>query len=125
MATKASATPATEKKPKAKSVTNKAASTTSAAAEALTSKAPTSKAPAAKSAASKTAKAGQATPANPAVDAKPALAPLAPDQRRYYIEVAAYYIAERRGFHGGSELDDWAQAEAEIDRLLSEGILNP
>lgn len=51
--------------------------------------------------------------------------PLAPDQRRFYIEVAAYYIAERRGFTGGSQLDDWTQAEAEIDRLLQEGILNP
>lgn len=46
------------------------------------------------------------------------------DQRRCYVEVAAYYIAERRGFDGGSELADWAQAEAEIDRLLREGILN-
>lgn len=50
---------------------------------------------------------------------------LAPDQRRFYVEVAAYYIAERRGFHGGSELDDWVEAEKEIDRLLREGILNP
>jgi surface antigen len=47
-----------------------------------------------------------------------------PDQRRNYIEVAAYYIAERRGFVGGNEIDDWAAAEAEIDRLLSEGKLN-
>ncbi len=50
---------------------------------------------------------------------------LAPDQRRFYIEVAAYYIAERRGFEGSSELEDWVQAEAEIDRLLDDGILNP
>lgn len=50
---------------------------------------------------------------------------LAPDQRRYYVEVAAYYIAEQRGFHGGSQLDDWIAAEAEIDRLLHAGILNP
>jgi hypothetical protein len=49
---------------------------------------------------------------------------LAPDQRRYYIEVAAYYIAERRGFQGGKALEDWAAAEAEVDRLLHEGILN-
>lgn len=50
---------------------------------------------------------------------------LTPEQRRLYVEVAAYYIAERRGFHGGSEIDDWLQAEAEIDRLLREGILKP
>lgn len=50
---------------------------------------------------------------------------LSPEQRRYYVEVAAYYIAERRGFHGGSELSDWLEAEREIDRLLQEGILKP
>ena len=47
-----------------------------------------------------------------------------PDQRRSYIEVAAYYIAERRGFIGGNETDDWAAAEVEIDRLLTNGKLN-
>lgn len=47
-----------------------------------------------------------------------------PDQRRNYIEVAAYYIAERRGFSGGHEAEDWATAELEIDRLLAEGKLN-
>lgn len=45
-------------------------------------------------------------------------------QRRNYVEVAAYYIAERRGFHGGSELEDWAQAEREVERLLRENRLN-
>lgn len=83
------------------------------------------------------------TPAKPATatSAKPVKAPavtakktgkssnvrraLAPDQRRYYVEVAAYYIAEQRGFHGDSQLNDWVAAEAEIDRLLREGILNP
>ncbi|MDI6747891.1 MAG: DUF2934 domain-containing protein [Rhodocyclaceae bacterium] len=50
---------------------------------------------------------------------------LAPDQRRYYIEVAAYYIAERRGFLGGNALEDWTAAEVEVDRLLREGVLNP
>jgi hypothetical protein len=37
--------------------------------------------------------------------------------------VAAYYIAERRGFVPGNPLEDWVQAEAEIDRLLAEGLL--
>lgn len=45
------------------------------------------------------------------------------EQRRNYIEMAAYYIAERRGFVPGNPLEDWVQAEAEIDRLLSEGKL--
>lgn len=48
-----------------------------------------------------------------------------PDQqRRNYVEVAAYYIAERRGFQGGSEMEDWIQAEIEVDRLLRENMLN-
>lgn len=95
-------------------------------------------APKPKAASSRTAavvtSAGEKAP----MTAKPAKAPakketgssgarraLAPDQRRYYVEVAAYYIAERRGFRGDSQLDDWVAAEAEIDRLLREGILNP
>ena len=44
-----------------------------------------------------------------------------PEQRRNYVEMAAYYIAERRGFAPGNPLEDWVQAEAEIDRLLAEG----
>ncbi|MDD2929530.1 MAG: DUF2934 domain-containing protein [Sideroxydans sp.] len=50
--------------------------------------------------------------------------PVTPEQRHHYVEVAAYYIAERRGFDTGSCDDDWAQAEIEIDRLLAEGRLN-
>ena len=45
------------------------------------------------------------------------------EQRRHYVEMAAYYIAERRGFAPGNPLEDWVQAEAEIDRLLAEGRL--
>lgn len=49
---------------------------------------------------------------------------LIPDNlRRNYIEVAAYHIAEQRGFQCGSELEDWLQAEREVDRLLQEGKL--
>ena len=52
---------------------------------------------------------------------KPAAVSL--EQRRCYVEVAAYHIAERRGFAPGNPLEDWVQAEAEIDRLLAEGHL--
>ena len=45
------------------------------------------------------------------------------EQRRNYVEVAAYHIAERRGFAPGNPLDDWVQAEAEIDRLIADGLL--
>lgn len=48
---------------------------------------------------------------------------VSPDRRRHYVEVAAYYIAERNGFPTGNELEHWAAAEAEIDRLLAEGLL--
>jgi len=50
-------------------------------------------------------------------------AALSHDQRRHYIEIAAYYIAERRGFHGGKDAEDWAQAEREIDLLIAQGQL--
>lgn len=55
---------------------------------------------------------------------KAAASVVSAEQRHHYIEVAAYHIAERRGFHGGNAADDWAQAEKEIDRLLAEGLLN-
>jgi hypothetical protein len=83
--------------------------------------------PAVKPAAKPVAKAAVAKPvkaAKPAA-AKKAVPSLPPEQRRFYVEVAAYYIAERRGFHGGSELNDWVDAENEIDRLLREGVLKP
>jgi hypothetical protein len=41
--------------------------------------------------------------------------------RHHYVQVAAYYIAERRGLHGGAEQQDWVLAEAEIERMISGG----
>jgi Protein of unknown function (DUF2934) len=41
------------------------------------------------------------------------------DERRAMIALAAYVRAERRGFAGGSEAQDWLAAEKEIDALLS------
>jgi hypothetical protein len=41
-----------------------------------------------------------------------------PGMRREMIAIAAYYRAEKRRFSGGSELEDWLEAEAEIDRTL-------
>jgi hypothetical protein len=75
----------------------------------------------------------------PTAAAKPAAAPASPPrrkavempkpildegQRAQYVSVAAYYIAERRGFNGSYELADWAQAETQIDNLLREGKLS-
>jgi hypothetical protein len=65
-------------------------------------------------------KAAAAKPANTRAK-KPADIPV--EQRRNYVEVAAYHIAERRGFAPGNPLDDWVQAEAEIDRLIAAGLL--
>ncbi|MHB1322572.1 MAG: DUF2934 domain-containing protein [Acidithiobacillus ferrivorans] len=48
---------------------------------------------------------------------------LSEEQRRQYVEVAAYYIAERAGFNGDCELENWLAAEAEIDRLMAEDKL--
>jgi hypothetical protein len=43
------------------------------------------------------------------------------EQRKNYVEVAAFYIAQRRGFAATNPADDWAAAEAEIDRLIASG----
>ncbi len=79
--------------------------------------------------AGKTKPLAKAKPANksaPAPRARPGTRKkggASPEQRSYYIEIAAYYIAERRGFASGDPLQDWVEAEAEIDRLLAEGYL--
>ena len=39
-----------------------------------------------------------------------------PEDLHQSIAVAAYYLAEARGFKPGSELDDWLTAEAQIDK---------
>lgn len=81
---------------------------------------PIAKTKAGPQAATKPAPKAPAKPAKPK-SKKPVAIPA--EQRRYYIEVAAYHIAERRGFGAGDPLADWTQAEAEIDRLLAEGRL--
>jgi hypothetical protein len=45
-------------------------------------------------------------------------ASVSPEERRRMICEAAYYLAQRRGFYGGMELEDWLQAEVEIDARL-------
>lgn len=45
------------------------------------------------------------------VDPRPD-AELSRDER---IRLAAYAIAERRGFEGGSETEDWLEAERQVD----------
>jgi hypothetical protein len=43
---------------------------------------------------------------------------VAPEARNRMIAEAAYYLAERRGFAPGYELEDWLEAETEIDSAL-------
>ena len=46
--------------------------------------------------------------------------PIDAEARRSMIAQAAYFRAEKRGFAGGCELDDWFEAEREIARMLDE-----
>lgn len=57
------------------------------------------------------------TPGTPAT-VRPAVSA---EQRHNYIEVAAFYVAQRRGFAPGNPVDDWAMAELEVDRLIASG----
>lgn len=50
---------------------------------------------------------------------------LTTEQRNHYVSVAAFYIAERRGFTLGDPAADWLAAEAEIDRLIASGHFFP
>lgn len=60
-----------------------------------------------------------------AAPAQTALAPSVPtavsaELRKDMIEQAAYFRAEARGFEAGHELDDWLEAESEVDRAIRE-----
>jgi hypothetical protein len=57
------------------------------------------------------------TPAEPA----PAPEALTEEQRHRLVQVAAYYIAQSRNFQNGDPVEDWRQAEREIDRLAGTG----
>lgn len=41
-----------------------------------------------------------------------------PDEQHCLIAEAAYYCALKRGFTPGCEMDDWLQAEAEVNHVL-------
>ncbi|MHB8477703.1 MAG: DUF2934 domain-containing protein [Steroidobacteraceae bacterium] len=49
-----------------------------------------------------------------------ASASIDPDARRRMVAAEAYFIAERRGFAAGNELDDWVTAEAVVDSRLQQ-----
>jgi hypothetical protein len=112
--------PAVAAKPAAKAVVAKPVAAKSAAAP--VAKKAAAKAPAAaKPVAVKTA-APVARPKAPAkAKTKANGAVIDPGQRANYIEVAAFYIAERRGFAPGNTEQDYLDAAAEIDRLIAAG----
>jgi hypothetical protein len=43
-------------------------------------------------------------------------------ERERMIAEAAYYRAEQRGFQGGDPVQDWIEAETEVERSLSTGL---
>lgn len=46
------------------------------------------------------------------------------DQRYSMIQTAAYLRAEKRGFQGGDPVQDWVDAEREVDAMLKAGTRN-
>lgn len=44
---------------------------------------------------------------------------VSPEERHEMTSVAAYYLAEQRGFLPGQEESDWQQASQAIERLLA------
>jgi len=45
---------------------------------------------------------------------------VSPEHRYHMIATAAYFLAERRGFAGGYQMQDWISAEAQIDSQLKD-----
>jgi hypothetical protein len=43
-----------------------------------------------------------------------------PNVRRQLVAAEAYFLAERRGFKAGNELEDWVAAEAAVDSRLQQ-----
>lgn len=43
-----------------------------------------------------------------------------PDVRRRLVAAEAYFLAERRGFAAGHELEDWVAAEEAVDSRLQQ-----
>lgn len=87
-------------------------------AKAAVKKAPVAKSAATKTPAAKATSAAKATTA-PAAKAKAKSGNgVTPEQRYLMICEAAYFKAERRGFTPENEIQDWLDAEAEINRLL-------
>jgi hypothetical protein len=96
------------------------------AKKAAAAKKPAATAPAKTPASAKPAQFAKAPTVKANAPAKKASKPISraeidPAQRANYIEVAAFYIAERRGFAPGNPEQDYLDAAAEIDRMIAAG----
>jgi hypothetical protein len=89
---------------------------TKATKPAAEKKTATAKAPAKAKAAKPAGEPRKKAPAVKKLVEKPA-AP-SPEERQRWIATAAYHRAEKRGFAPGYEMQDWFDAEAEIDALI-------
>jgi Protein of unknown function (DUF2934) len=58
---------------------------------------------------------------NPANTSMPDISSIniSPEERWKMIAITAYHKAENRGFEPGGELQDWVEAEQEVDKLVS------
>ena len=120
---KESRTPSVKKAATKKAPVKKAAAKKTAVKKAPAKTAAKKKAPVKKAAAKKTAP-GKA-PGKRAQQAATARAPrrLTHELRWRMISEEAYLLAEKRGFVGGNEQDDWLAAEADVDaQLVAEGV---
>ncbi len=82
-----------------------------------TGKKPTKRKAAASSAADLTDGAAMSVLESGRSDTSPST-PLDPEARRQKVAAEAYFLAERRGFAAGHELEDWVAAEAVVDSRL-------
>jgi Protein of unknown function (DUF2934) len=75
----------------------------------------------------RTRNAGKITLPKPAPVRTASAAPQAmtEEQRRAMIAEAAYYMAERRGFESGHELEDWLLAESQLAVAIRGGDSSP
>lgn len=115
------AKPAASKAPAKTAAKVKAAAATPAApAKPAPGKAPAKAA--AKVVAAKAKPVSAAAPAKSRAPRKIVKKPVAlnAEERQRMIAIAAYFRAERRGFSGGYELQDWFEAEQEIIALIGQ-----
>jgi hypothetical protein len=113
---------------KTTTTTTKSPATTKPAAKKIVAKMPVAKVPATKAKAIvKKVSAPKAAKPLPAAVKESKAKPVrkstkktgvSPEERYHMIATAAYFLAERRGFSGGYEMQDWISAEAEIDTKL-------